>query len=253
MIRKGELRKIAERKRISITNAEKDYLLEILLFSMSQEVGNRIVLKGGTSLYKLYNLNRFSEDLDFTLNSKKFDYSRCTEALSRSSRLIGIYSTSTIESHSRETNIFYSFRGPLYDGGRESICHISLNISHRERLALPYVNSFFVSMYSDMPAFNVAVMDEKEILAEKIRAILTRDKPRDVYDLWFLLKKGIEVDYSLIDKKLKIYEKIFDWNEFTKAVLAKDRLWNNDLRGLIIGGLPDFKMVIDEIGSLMKN
>ena len=143
MIRREELRRVAERKRISISNAEKDYLLEILLFAISQDVGDRLILKGGTSLYKLYNLNRFSEDLDFTLNSKRFNYTDYAEVLSKSTRLLGIYSTSVVETYNRETNIFFSFRGPLYDGGKPSICHISLNISHRERLSLPYVHSFF--------------------------------------------------------------------------------------------------------------
>jgi len=65
MIKKDELKKIADSKRLSMANTEKDYLLDILLFNISHELGNTLVLKGGTSLYKLYNLNRFSEDLDF--------------------------------------------------------------------------------------------------------------------------------------------------------------------------------------------
>lgn len=252
MIRREELRKVAERKRISLVNTEKDYLLEILLLSISQEARDQMILKGGTSLYKLYNLNRFSEDLDFTLNSKKIDYNSFNQALLRATRLIGINSTSTTESHNRETNIFFSLRGPLYDGRKESLCHISLNISNRERLSLPYVSSFFVSVYNEIPAFNVIVMDQKEILAEKIRAIITRDKPRDVYDLWFLLKKGIEIDYSLIDQKLKIYDRKFDLDHFKMRMLAKERLWNNDLRGLIIGSLPYFSQIASETESLMR-
>lgn len=51
MIRREELKRVAERKRISISNAEKDYLLEVLLFSISQEIGDAIVLEGGMSLY----------------------------------------------------------------------------------------------------------------------------------------------------------------------------------------------------------
>ncbi|MCL6002326.1 MAG: nucleotidyl transferase AbiEii/AbiGii toxin family protein [Thermoplasmatales archaeon] len=252
MIRREELKRVAERKRISISNAEKDYLLEVLLFSISQEIGDAIVLKGGTSLYKLYNLNRFSEDLDFTLNSKKFDYRRHTDLLVRSTRLIGVTSHSTIEAHNNETNIFFSFRGPLYDGRKESACHISLNISHRERLSMHYVKSFFVSSYSDIPAFDVIAMNEKEILAEKIRAIVTREKPRDVYDLWFLLKKGIEVDHSLIREQLQIYGIEFNSDQFKARMLAKERLWKNDLKGLIIGSLPNFSEVTSEIERLIE-
>jgi predicted nucleotidyltransferase component of viral defense system len=252
VIRIEELKRVAERKRMSVLNAEKDYLLDVLLFSISQEIRGDIVLKGGTSLYKLYNLNRFSEDLDFTLNSKKLDYRHCAEQLSRSIRLIGITSSYTVEAHNKEANIFFSFRGPLYDGRKESTCHISLNISHRERLSMHYVKSFFVSSYSDIPAFDVIAMDEKEILAEKIRAIVTREKPRDVYDLWFLLKKGIEVDHSLIRKKLQIYGIEFNSDQFKERMLAKERLWKNDLKGLIIGSLPNFSEVTSEIERLIE-
>ena len=251
MIRREELRRVAERKRISISNAEKDYLLEILLFAISQDVGDRLILKGGTSLYKLYNLNRFSEDLDFTLNSKRFNYTDYAEVLSKSTRLLGIYSTSVVETYNRETNVFFSFRGPLYDGRKPSICHISLNISHRERLSLPYVHSFLVSAYKEIPAFYIMAMDEREILAEKIRAILTRDKPRDVYDLWFLLKRGIEVDISLVNKKLEVYDKKFDYVMFSKSVRWKERIWDRDLKGLIIGNLPEFSRVASEISTVM--
>lgn len=252
MIGREELKRTAERKGISLANSEKDYLLDVLLFSTYQAIGDSLVLKGGTSLFKLYSLNRFSDDLDFTLNSKRFDYRKFTEAILRYARLIGIHCVSSIEAHSRETNIFFSLRGPLYDGRKESISHISMNISHRERISLPYDSAFFIPGYKDIPSFTIFAMAQKEILAEKVRAAVTRNKPRDVYDLWFLLKRGIEVEYPLINDKLEIYDRQFGWDEFVDSMLLKERLWNNDLRGLVIGPLPNFLQVVGEIEKLMK-
>ncbi len=36
------------------------------------------------------------------------------------------------------------------------------------------------------------------------------------------------------------------------SLLAKERLWNNDLKGLITGILPDFRRVVNYIEKLMK-
>jgi predicted nucleotidyltransferase component of viral defense system len=51
MISKLELTRIAEMKHLTIRNAEKDYLLEFLLYSLSDD-RRSLVFKGGTALYK---------------------------------------------------------------------------------------------------------------------------------------------------------------------------------------------------------
>ena len=45
-------------------------------------------------------------------------------------------------------------------------------------------------------------MDIKEILCEKIIALFQRNKGRDLYDMWFLLSAGVELDKKLLKKKL---------------------------------------------------
>ena len=47
MISRLELKKIAETKRLTIRNTEKDYLLELLLFALSDD-RRSLVFKGGT-------------------------------------------------------------------------------------------------------------------------------------------------------------------------------------------------------------
>ena len=44
-------------------------------------------------------------------------------------------------------------------------------------------------IYKDILPYIINVMDINEIIAEKIRAILTRDKVRDVYDLYKLAEQ----------------------------------------------------------------
>ncbi len=54
-----------------IRQLEKDYLLTLLLYEIYNEFDDELIFKGGTSLKYFYNLNRFSEDLDFSYLSKK--------------------------------------------------------------------------------------------------------------------------------------------------------------------------------------
>jgi len=47
----------------------------------------------------------------------------------------------------------------------------------------------------------VLAMDEQEMLAEKIIALMRRGKGRDLYDTWFLLKKGVILDKRVLKSK----------------------------------------------------
>ena len=50
----------------------------------------------------------------------------------------------------------------------------------------------------------VLTMSINEIVAEKMRALLQRKKPRDVFDVWFLIhEKEIKLDKRLLRKKLQ--------------------------------------------------
>ena len=95
-------------------------------------------------------------------------------------------------------------------------------------------------------------MDEKEILAEKISAVYSRNKARDVYDLWFLTKKAVEIDTELIQKKLKNCKLLFSYSELFKKINEKERIWEPELKDFIIGSLPDFKQVRNYLADHLK-
>lgn len=246
MISKSELIRIAEMKHLPLRNAEKDYLLEFLLYSLSDD-RRSLVFKGGTALYKFYNLNRFSEDLDFDAIEKRFDADKLIKKTIRNLELSGMQRAlaEKIE-YKNEINIRFSIRGPLYDGSKNSMSRVTLNISKRERPIAP-ITKLLISTYPEIPSFELSVLDIDEIAAEKIRCILTREKPRDIYDLWFLSKKDIMLDVSLINKKLKIYKLTYAQQKFIKKVNEKQKMWKRDLQDLIIGNLPEFNNVVAEL------
>lgn len=247
MLGSDELGEVARLKRLTPANAERDYLQELLLFGLYSEVGPELVFKGGTCLYKLHKLSRFSEDLDFTLG-KRIDLEEAIRrAIHRLRFLSVLVSVKGVKKHAKEMNFRLLFRGPLYRGSRESLCFIPLNVSLRERVVLGSERAIISSMYREIPSFDVFSMHADEMLAEKARAIFTRNKPRDLYDMWFLLGKGTRLDLKLVNRKLAAYRMRFDAKNFMKRVEQMARLWRVDLKNLIIGELPEFEAVKNSV------
>src|SRR4030042_1636717 len=116
-------------------------------------------------------------------------------------------------------------RGPLYRGTPQSGSSIGVDINLKSSIDMEPVLSRYVSLCPEVPAFSLLIMQEPEILAEKIRAVLTRTKARDVYDIWFLLSKGIEFDGSLARKKMEYYGQEWDPGEFIKRLDAQKAAW----------------------------
>lgn len=248
MITKTELMKIAEFKRLALENAERDYLLELVLYSVS-DFRRLLVFKGGTALYKFYNLNRFSEDLDFDMAGRRFDYDALIKRVTRNLERVDIPRTAhEKEEHRNEVNIRFSAMGPLYDGRRASMSRIVLNISRRER-PISVDTKFLVASYPEIPSFELSVLGIEEMAAEKVRGIMTRDKPRDVHDLWFLIKRGVRIGLSLVNKKLKIYKLDFQPKTFREKLHEKRDAWFQDLGKIVIGALPRFDEIVVELES----
>ena len=251
MITKSELTRIADFKSLPLKNAERDYLLELILYFTSN-FRRALVFKGGSALYKFYNLNRFSEDLDFDVIGRRFGPEVLVKHIPRNLERIGIFRTGCEKrEHRNEINIRFAVRGPLYDGSEASLSRVTLNISRRER-PISVHDMLLIASYPEIPSFELSVLGVEEIAAEKIRGIMTREKPRDVYDLWFLVKRGTKVDISAVNKKLKIYRLKFHPKTFCEKLYEKRNMWVRDLKGLVIGTLPEFGDVAAELESQCK-
>jgi hypothetical protein len=60
------------------------------------------------------------------------------------------------------------------------------------------------SEYDDVPPFVVSVLTPEHLLAEKVRALIVRAKPRDLYDVWLLLAQGVTLERGLVEQKLTL-------------------------------------------------
>jgi predicted nucleotidyltransferase component of viral defense system len=97
--------------------------------------------------------------------------------------------------------------GPLYEFENRSQ-NLEINKSMREEIVLEPEFKTSSPIYQDIHLFSVFFMRLKEIFAEKVRALLTRErtKANDVYDLFFLMKyKNVRPKSDLISAKLKPY------------------------------------------------
>jgi len=247
MIKREELLSMASLKGLPPRFAELDYLQDIALLGIYREFGNKLVFKGGTCLYKLYKLNRFSEDLDFTAE-KGFKPRDFFAHLPNLFSLFNINCSVKVEPFQRSLNIYIEINGPLYDGRKESRSRIILNISSREKVFSPSLRIPYNSLYQEVRPFDIYAMEEKEILAEKVRAVYQREKARDVYDIWYLLNvKKIQIDFMLIQKKLSHINLKFSKDTFLKKIHERKNNWQTDLSVILSGQPLPFSQAEEEI------
>lgn len=253
MLRKEKLMEIAKAKGLSEKNTEKDYLQELLLHWIYKYVSDMFVFKGGTALYKVYNLNRFSEDLDFTLNKRKLDIDQLMKKVLYSLNLIGVRGrVEELEDFHNQINARLSFRGPLYNGTKNSLCYIIINISIREKPFDEIKKATIYTIYPEIPEFEVFVMSPEELVAEKIRTVMVRNKTRDVFDLWFLLRRGARLHSAMLEKKMQKARATYSKELLMQRIEMRKGMWEKDLQHLVIGTLPPFAQVKNDIQQMLN-
>lgn len=214
MLTRRNLESYKEITGFNLGQIEKDYLQHIFLLNFYRKIKDELVFKGDTALQKTYGLSRFSEDLDFTLKSD-IDIESVLKTVMINLRIFGCEASKNKKKEETSgATYLIKIKGPLFDGTEQSHTYIRLEISKREKVELPVNINTITPIYEDLPPYTIPVMALSEIMAEKIRAIFTRNNARDIYDLWFLIQKKNKVPVTLINKKLKYYKKNFDQKEF---------------------------------------
>ena len=217
MLTKAQIQRLAQRNRIGMQIQERDYLQHLLLwllYSRSQD----LIYKGGTALRMVYGGNRYSEDLDFNGQGDVAVLQSSWQEIVARLRDFGIAAEMRSE---WESDVGYSFdisfQGPLYDGRDRSKGKVRVDVNRRpEEVAVR--RELVTSEYDDVRPFVVTVLTPEHLLAEKIRAMLVRGKPRDLYDIWLLLEHGVPLNDALIERKLALYELRWDRDALAMAL-----------------------------------
>jgi predicted nucleotidyltransferase component of viral defense system len=130
------------------------------------------------------------------------------------------------------TSFDVSFQGPLYDGQDRSKGKVRIDINRRPE-EVTTRRELVTSEYDDVRPFVVTVLTPEHLMAEKIRALLVRGKPRDLYDIWLLLNQGVQPDDALIERKLALYGTGWDRDALAEALDRVRTNWKRDLQHLL--------------------
>ena len=221
-------------------NALKEIIQEIVLAGLARSnFFDKAAFYGGTALRIFYNLDRFSEDLDFALVSpnKDFDLSGFFEYIEKELKAYGLNLEISTKKKSKESNITSAFlKG-------NTIEHILKFFPNEENHEFNYIlkdikikfeidinpprGASYEMKYKLLPSpHQIRLYDKESLFAGKIHAILCRNwklrtKGRDLYDYVFFLANDVKVNLELLKNKL-IDSKYIDENDvFNLDVLKK--------------------------------
>jgi predicted nucleotidyltransferase component of viral defense system len=216
MLTSGQIKEFSKLLKINESVVAREYLQTLFLKELYDEkYSQNIFFKGGTAIRLIFGGTRFSEDLDFTVGENKEDFDVFVAGFFR--KLEKLYGFSFKK---RKTITGSKYLLTADSDTKDNKTFISLDFSFRENVLRPS-RSTITTNYPVIFTSFVNHLSAEEVLAEKIRALLTRNKGRDIYDLWFLLRKNIEIDKDLVEEKLKYYNiEKFDPNQLITKILS---------------------------------
>ncbi len=204
MLDKPYLEKIAIKQQTTYANVVREYVQNLFLRSFYTKIDSEnFLFKGGTALRIVFNSPRFSEDLDFTGFSDGKVYEKVLEEVIYD--LVSEGMVIDIE-ESKETSGGY-LANILINLKDESVL-IKNQISFRDQATKLSENMLVTNDL--VPTYNVHLLNRSILLKEKITALIQRSKPRDFFDLHFILtneKLRTELNLNSGDRE-KIIDKI---------------------------------------------
>ena len=228
MISREQLVDIGKTTGLHLYQQEKDYLLKLFLYTYFRLFDNA-VFKGGTCIKYVFGLDRFSEDLDFNLLTSPKSFQKQVDRSLKELHLMGVTSYYIKKELFKDayTSVI-GFQGPLYQGNKQTRNKFRIDAGKRTGTIKTPEWRLVSSEYPETgERFLVQIMDEQEILVEKICSLMKRHKGRDLYDVWLLLEKGVDVDEELLHKKMEKHG-LFS-KALNKPILPSQREYERDI------------------------
>ena len=199
MIDAKQVRELADRYQTPADNIVREYFQHLFLSHLyRQKDADHLLFKGGTALRVVWQSPRFSEDLDFTGTNASI---RAIESVLEKT-LVGIEGEGIhvkIDEAKKTSGGYFSILQFEGEGNRGEIqLEVSLRVPGKAKGDTALIPSEF------LPAFTLIHLEEKILVHEKVAALLTRAKPRDFYDLYFILRSRLAFkEVFQKDKSLK--------------------------------------------------
>ena len=216
MLKKYKINNIEDKK-----NAIKEIVQEVVLCGLSRGgFFKEAAFYGGTALRIFYGLDRFSEDLDFSLTTQdpNFDLTKYFPYIENETKSLGLAFSVQEKVKSFDSNIKSAF---LKGNTKEHILTFYENsedakfINKDEAIRIkfevdinPPVGATYETKFGLLPSpYQVKLYDLPSLFAGKIHACLCRNwhsriKGRDFYDYVFFLSIGAQVNLKNLKAKL---------------------------------------------------
>ena len=216
MLKKYNAKNIEEQK-----NAVKEVLQEIVLCGLSRAgFFDKVAFYGGTALRIFYGLDRFSEDLDFSLKvpDENFDLTSYFPMLEKEVNSFGVHLKIENKEKSIDSNIksafvkgntkehllmFYTDDGVIGGINKNELLRIKFEVDIN-----PPASASFEQKFQLVPSpYEITLYDVPSLFACKIHAILCRGwksriKGRDLYDYVFYLQRGATLNVEHLKQRL---------------------------------------------------
>jgi predicted nucleotidyltransferase component of viral defense system len=173
------------------SNIHKAVLLQILKEVYTDtSLGPVLGLKGGTAAYLVYDLGRFSVDLDL-LDERKEDY-----VFGKIETILKGFGTIR-ERYKKHHTLFFLL------SYSEEAHNIKVEISRRK-----FDSQYEIKNYLGI---SMLVMVKEDMFAHKLVALLERGKTanRDIFDVWFFLKNNWPINTQIVEKRTGLPFKVY--------------------------------------------
>ncbi len=275
MIGKEDIRARAGEWQLRMDVVEKDYVLGWLLaaIAVNPETASQWVFKGGTCLKKcFFETYRFSEDLDFSLMPGAAyttdELVRVLREVARTAEeMSGLgFPDNEITVHERKNRqgaptfeARLGYRGPL---AVPTSPKVRVDITRHEPILEGVTRQSVFHAYPDpLPAgLAVATYSIDELFAEKTRALIERTRPRDLYDVVFILENRSQaLNRRRVRDLLREKCKVKGITAPTAASIIETINGSAELRsewknmlGHQLPGLPPIDSLLERVGRLFE-
>lgn len=218
MISQDAIQQFSNTYQTSELNVRREYFQHLFLsLFYQQEQMDAVYFKGGTALRLLYHSPRFSEDLDF--DSPTGDVQAIEDAVLATLAKAEREGIHTELDEAKETSGGYLSTMRFVAGG-ETV-PVRIEISFREQTKR---GTLFVVTSDLFPDYTIMQLEQGQLVAGKIAALLSRKKPRDFYDFYFLIRHNMIPETT--DKK-KLFQDVLD------ALHTSDPSFDSELKGFL--------------------
>jgi conserved domain protein len=216
MLKSYQVDNIYDRK-----NAMKEIMQEIVLCGLSRAgFFKEAAFYGGTALRIFYGLDRFSEDLDFSLEQINLDFDLCSyfPVLEKEVKAFGLNVEIQEKEKTKDSNIrsaflkgntkehlllFYADERVVGSVAKNEVVKIKFEVDTN-----PPAFATYEHKYRLLPVpYEIRLYDMPSLFAGKIHAVICRGwqsriKGRDLYDYIFYLSKAVTVNQKHLRARL---------------------------------------------------